>query len=261
VVQYVVEELARAGMKHILFITGPGKTTIENHFDRNNELIQILRETGKEDLLAELSFERGQIQYFYTRQHQQLGLGHAVACAQSFIDNKPFAVALGDSIIGINEKADILRRMNECFVQNDAEAVIAFEKVPQDKVHQYGVAKPKDGGDHFELTDVIEKPGIEEAPSNLAIAGRYIFSPSIFEALQQIQPGRGGELQLTDAIRLVIQDGGKVYGVRLRDDEIRYDVGTFESYFRVFVEFALADKKYGDSLRKYLVKHHNDHHS
>ena len=261
VVQYVVEELTRVGMQRILFITGQGKASIENHFDLNSELIQILRETGKEDLLAELSFERTRAQYFYTRQRQQLGLGHAVSCAQPFVGSQPFAVALGDSIIGINAQSDVLRRMSECFFQRHAEAVIAFGAVPREKVHLYGVASPKSDDEIFELADVVEKPATEEAPSNLVIAARYIFAPGIFEALEKIQPGKGGELQLTDAIRLVIKGGGKVYGVRLRSNEIRYDVGNFDSYFRAFVEFALADKKCGASLRQYLETLLNDHHS
>ena len=157
VVQYVVEELARVGMQRILFITGPGKASIENHFDINAELIQVLRENGKEDLLAELSFERAPIQYFYTRQRQQLGLGHAVSCAKPFIGRQPFAVALGDSIIGINAQSDVLRRMTACFVQKGAEAVIAFGEVPSSKVHLYGVADPKEDGEYFELADVIEE--------------------------------------------------------------------------------------------------------
>ena len=252
VVQYVVEELARVGIERILFITGPGKASIENHFDLDNELIQILRQNGKEDLLAELSFERAPLQYFYTRQRQQLGLGHAVACARPFVDAQPFAVALGDSIIGLNAQSDVLGRMTRCFLQKKAEAVIAFTEVARDRVPYYGVAKPKDEGDVFELEDVIEKPRIEEAPSNLVIAARYIFAPSIFKALEQIQPGTGGEYQLTDAIRMVIQGGGKVYGVRLDANEHRYDVGNFDSYFRAFVEFALTDEKCGPALRKYL---------
>jgi len=252
VVQYVVEELARSGMQRILFITGPGKASIENHFDLNAELIQVLRETGKEELLAELGFDRAPLQYFYTRQRQQLGLGHAVSCAEPFIGHQPFAVALGDSIIGLNAGSDILDRMTKCFVEKKAEAVIAFTEVPRDRVPYYGVAKPRQDSETFELEDVIEKPGAAEAPSNLVIAARYVFAPSIFEALGQIQPGSGGEYQLTDAIRLIIQGGGKVYGVRLRADERRYDVGNFESYFQAFVEFALADKKCGPSLRDYL---------
>ena len=252
VVQYVVEELARVGMQRILFITGPGKASIENHFDLNAELIQVLRENGKEDLLAELSFERAPIQYFYTRQRQQLGLGHAISCAEPFIGNHPFAVALGDSIIGLNAKSDVLGRLTKCFVEKKAEAVIAFTEVPRNRVPYYGVAKPREDGDCFEIEDVIEKPGVEEAPSNLVIAARYVFAPSIFKALGQIQTGVGGEYQLTDAVRLIIQGGGRVYGVRLRADERRYDIGSFDSYFRAFIEFALADKKCGPALKKYL---------
>ena len=252
VVQYVVEELARVGMQRILFITGPGKASIENHFDLNAELIQVLRENGKEDLLAELSFERAPLQYFYTRQRQQLGLGHAIACAEPFIGNQPFAVALGDSIIGLNAQSDILGRMSNRFVENKAEAVIAFTEVPRDRVPYYGVAKPRTDSDFFELEDVIEKPSIDEAPSNLVISARYVLAPSIFEALGQIQPGSGGEYQLTDAIRLIIQGGGKVYGMRLGADEHRYDVGNYDSYFQAFVEFALADERCGPALRKHL---------
>jgi len=252
VVQYVVEELARGGMRRILFITGPGKASIENHFDLNAELVQVLRENGKEDLLAELSFDRAPIQYFYTRQRQQLGLGHAVSCAEPFIGNQPFAVALGDSVIGLNAESDIIDRMTKCFVENKAEAVIAFTEVARDRVPYYGVAKPREDSDIFELEDVIEKPSVDQAPSNLVIAARYVFAPAIFEALGQIQPGSGGEYQLTDAIRLIIQGGGKVYGVRLRPHERRYDVGNFDSYFQAFVEFALADEKHGPALRDYL---------
>ena len=252
VVQYVVEELAHVGMQRILFITGPGKASIENHFDLDNELVALLRQNGKEDLLAELSFDRAPLQYFYTRQRRQLGLGHAVSCAHTFVGNQPFAVALGDSIIGLDARADILERMTRCFLEKKADAVIAFEEVAREKVPFYGVAKPKEDGDNFELEDVIEKPLADEAPSNLVIAARYVFSPSIFEALEQIKPGTGGEYQLTDAIRLVIRGGGKVYGVRLDGNERRHDVGNFDSYFRAFVEFALADEKCGPKLRAYL---------
>ena len=253
VVQYVVEELARVGMKRLLFITGPSKTSIENHFDLNAELVQTLRENGKEDLLAEFVFERAPLQYFYTRQRQLLGLGHAVLCAEPFVGDQPFVVALGDSIIGLNAQSDVVRRMTECFDEKHADAVVAFEDVPPADAHLYGIAKPRNGaGDVFEVADVIEKPNAEEAPSTLAIAARYVFSPNIFDALQHTKPGKGGEIQLTDAIRLVIQNGGKVYGVRLRQGERRYDIGNFETYFRAFTEFALADEKFGPAYREYL---------
>jgi UTP--glucose-1-phosphate uridylyltransferase len=251
-VQYVVEELTRAAIKQLLFITGPGKTSIENHFDLNSELVQTLRETGKEELLAELEFERAPVQFFYTRQRQLLGLGHAILCAQPFVGNLPFVVALGDSIIGLHAQSDIVARMTECFAETGADAVIAFEQVPRDELHQYGVAKPKTSGDVFELADVIEKPAPHEAPSDLAVAARYVLSPVIFEALRQTPPGKGGEIQLTDALRRLIREGRKVYGVRLRAGEQRFDIGNFDAYFRAFVEFALADEKYGESLREFL---------
>lgn len=258
VVQYVVEELTRVGMERILFVTGPGKTSIENHFDLNAELIQTLRETGKEELLADLYFERMAVQYFYTRQRQLLGLGHAVACARPFVGVQPFVVALGDSIIGMNAESDIVRRMTACFAANDADAVIAFEAVPQADVFRYGIAKPKAGNPisdpYFALEDVVEKPEVNEAPSNLAIAARYVFAPSIFAALDRTRPGKGGEIQLTDAVRLLLREGGKVYGICLGETEKRYDIGNFESYFRAFVEFALADERHGVNIRRYLAE-------
>jgi UTP--glucose-1-phosphate uridylyltransferase len=252
VVQYVIEELTRMGTRQVLFVTGPGKASIENHFDLNSELIQTLRDTGKEELLAELEFERSAVQYFYTRQRQLLGLGHAVLCARSFVGRRPFIVALGDSIIGMHAESDVIRRMSRCFMERDAVAVIAFEEVPLEDVSSYGVASPKTAGDVFELADVIEKPSPEEAPSNLAIAARYILSPAVFDALERQAPGKGGEIQLTDAIRALIREGGKAYGVRLTGGERRYDIGNFDAYFQAFVEFALADPKHGAALRRHL---------
>jgi len=252
VVQYVVEELTRVGMKRVLFITGPGKASLENHFDLNSELIQTLREAGKEDLLAELEFERAAVQYFYTRQRAVLGLGHAVSCARALVGRQPFVVALGDSIIGMHAESDVVGRMTRHFVDNHAAAVIAFEEVPDDEVSNYGIARPRTNGDVFEVADLVEKPDRHEAPSNLAIAARYVLSPLIFDALDRTPPGRGGEIQLTDAIRSVLRDGGRVYGVRLHANERRYDIGNFESYFEAFVEFALADAKFGPALRRRL---------
>ncbi len=260
VVQYVVEELTRVGMKRLLFITGPGKTSIENHFDLNGELIQMLRETGKEDLLAEFEYERAPVQYFYTRQRQLLGLGHAVLCAQPFVGDQPFVVALGDSIIGVNAQSDVVRRMAQCFDDKQAAAVVAFEEVPRTEVHNYGIAKPKEDGEIFRVEDVIEKPSTDEAPSNLAIAARYVFAPAIFDAIQRTHAGKGGEIQLTDAIRLIIREGGNVYGMHLRGGERRFDIGNFDSYFRAFVEFALADEKHGAPLRQHMEQLLHEYH-
>jgi UTP--glucose-1-phosphate uridylyltransferase len=253
VVQYIVEELAQSGVKRLLFITGPGKTSIENHFDINVELITTLRETGKEELLEELDFERQQLQYCYTRQRKQLGLGHAVLCARPFVGAQSFVVALGDSIIGLHAQSRIVERMIEEFERSRAEAVIAFEEVPAAEVVNYGIARPRDSaGTVFELADIVEKPGVAEAPSNLAVAARYVFSPRIFELLDVTRPGKGGEIQLTDAIRALIHQGGKVLGLRLNEGERRFDIGNFQSYFEAFCEFALADPRYGPGLAHYL---------
>jgi UTP--glucose-1-phosphate uridylyltransferase len=131
--------------------------------------------------------------------------------------------------------------------------VIAFEEVPLDEVSQYGIAKPKTDDELFEIVDLVEKPSPREAPSNLAIAARYVLSPAIFNALAQTKRGKGGEIQLTDAIRAVIRNGGRAYGVRLRPGERRYDIGNFEAYFQAFVAFALADPKCGPALRRHLL--------
>jgi UTP--glucose-1-phosphate uridylyltransferase len=255
VVQYIVEELALSGIRRLLFVTGPGKTSIENHFDLNAELIAYLRETGKEELLEELDFERQGLEYFYTRQRKQLGLGHAVLCARPLVGEQPFVVALGDSIIGLHARSQIVRRMIAEFERSGAAAVIAFEEVPPDDVIHYGIAKPKEkGGSVFELADVIEKPAVREAPSNLAVAARYVFAPGIFPLLADTQPGKGGEIQLTDAIRALIRKGGMVLGMRLAPGERRFDIGNFDSYFQAFCEFALADPRYGTALREHVAR-------
>jgi UTP--glucose-1-phosphate uridylyltransferase len=252
VVQYVVEELAACGVRRLLFITGPGKTAIENHFDIDAELIGHIRESGKEELLADLAFERESIEYFYTRQRRQLGLGHAVLCAAPMVGDQPFVVALGDSMIGRNRPSNVVRRMCDAFESRQAAAVIALEEVPPEEVIHYGIARPAAAGDLFELDDLVEKPSVAEAPSNLAIAARYVFSPLIFEYLSKTRPGKANEIQLTDAIRAMIQDGKRVLGLRLAADEPRYDIGNFESYFQAFLDFALADPQYGEHIRRHL---------
>jgi UTP--glucose-1-phosphate uridylyltransferase len=251
----VVEELARCGIGRLLFITGPGKTAIENHFDIDAELVANLRETGKEELLEELAFEREDLEYFYTRQRRQLGLGHAVLCAEPVVGRQPFVVALGDSIIGLHAQSTVVRTMIHEFEAQKADAVIAFEQVPPAEVIHYGIAKPRQNGEQaFELDDLIEKPDVHEAPSNLAVAARYVFSPAIFDYLKRTPPGKGDEIQLTDAVRLLIRDGGRVLGVSLAEDEKRFDIGNFESYFEAFVEFALSDPVYGAALGERLAQ-------
>lgn len=254
VVQYIVEELEKNEFNRILFITGAGKHSIENHFDYDPVLIRYLREGGKEELLEELEFEQKDLRFFYTRQRTQAGLGDAIMHAQEFAGRAPFAVALGDSILGRHAQSQTLSRMREIFLDNSCAAIIAFETVPMDEVHQYGIAAPEtppQPNEAFTLRDVIEKPARGEAPSQLAIAARYIFSPAIFDALSETKPGKGGEIQLTDAIRLLIRSGEKVLGLSLPPGETRYDIGNFESYFQAFIEFALTDPQLGAKMRDF----------
>jgi len=251
IVQYIVEELSLCGMDRFLFVTGRGKSSIEDHFDIDADLIRSLRESGKEDLLSELEFERLGANYFYTRQHQQRGLGDAISYAENFSGNEPFVVALGDSIIGRHEPSRIVERLIQAFEAAGASCAIAVEEVPLDQVSMYGVVKPASDADVFEVLDLIEKPASSEAPSNWAIAGRYVFSPSLFDAIRRTGLDHRGEIQLTNAIRLMLGEGQKVVAVRLPAHEKRYDIGNFESYFETFVEFALTDPVYGEKLRQH----------
>ena len=256
VVQYVVEELTRCGLNRLLFVTGPGKTAIENHFDIDAELVAHLRETGKEELLAELAFEREDLEYFYTRQRRQLGLGHAVLCARAVVGDQPFVVALGDSIIGLNAQSRVVRVMIDQFEESGVDGVVALEEVPPEDVIRYGIAVPRGAAaEVFELEDIVEKPALGQVDSRLAVAARYVFSPRIFDCLENTPPDHRGEIQLTDAIRMLIQQGRRVLGVRLSQGQTRFDIGNFESYFQAFVDFALADPQYGEPLRQHLREH------
>ena len=176
-------------------------------------------------------------------------------CGRPVVGDQPFVVALGDSMIGLHAQSNVMRTMIEHFESGGVEGVVAFEEVPPKDVVQYGIAEPRNGraDDVFELVDLIEKPAVTEAPSNLAVAARYVFGPSIFDYLARTRPGKGNEIQLTDAIRTLIRDGGKVLGVRLPPGERRFDIGNFESYFAAFAEFALADPQHGPALREQLT--------
>jgi UTP--glucose-1-phosphate uridylyltransferase len=252
IVQYIVEELHLCGLERALFVTGRGKSSIEDHFDDDPNLIRILRETGKEELLEELQYERVGVNFLYTRQRRQRGLGDAVLCAEHFTGNEPFVVALGDSIIGRHKPSMIVQRLIAAFEAREASCAIAVEEVPRDQVSMYGIVKPSSDSEVFEVNDLVEKPAPEAAPSNWAIAGRYVFAPSLFEAIRRTDFDHRGELQLTDAIRLMLRNGERIVGVRLPREEKRYDIGNFESYFETFVEFALTDPAYGPRLRQHV---------
>jgi UTP--glucose-1-phosphate uridylyltransferase len=255
IVQYVAEELVANGVDQILFVTGRNKSSIENHFDLDPELLRVLKETQKKELLDELQFEDLNTHYFYTRQRMQKGLGDAILCGETFAGEQPFVVALGDSILGLNAQSQTLAKMVELFENRSASCVIAVEEVPREDTPHYGVIEPGevvDGG--IRIVNLVEKPKPEDAPSNLAIAGRYIFSPIIFDMIRAIAPDKRGEVQITDAIQRLCDEGRRVLAVQLPAGEKRYDIGNFPSYFETFVEFALADPLYGAEFRDKLKR-------
>lgn len=253
IVQYVAEELAANGLDHILFITGRNKSSIENHFDLDPGLVRTLSESKKQDLLDELQFEDLRTQYFYTRQRMQKGLGDAILCGEKFAGEQPFVVALGDSIIGLHGQSNAVARMTELFETRGASCVIAVEEVPREETSHYGVIEPAaDGEGALRVVNLVEKPDPSAAPSNLAIAGRYVFSPIIFDMIRTVKPDKRGEIQLTDAIQRLCEEGRRVLAFQLPPEEKRYDIGNFPSYFETFVEFALADPAYGPALRRKL---------
>ncbi len=181
----------------------------------------------------------------------QRGLGDAILCGENFAGEEPFLVALGDSILGLHAKSTVVARLADVFESQQASCVVAVEEVRREETGFYGIVHPETrAGDSFRVVNLIEKPKPEDAPSNLAIAGRYIFSPLIFDMIRRVTPDKRGEIQLTDAIQLLCEEGKRVMAVRL--GEKRYDIGNFPSYFESFVEFALADPLYGDEFRKIL---------
>jgi UTP--glucose-1-phosphate uridylyltransferase len=255
IVQYVAEELVANGIEQILFVTGRGKTSIENHFDHDPELARLLAAANKRELLEELSAVELDAKFFYTRQRLQKGLGDAVLCGEHFAGEEPFVVALGDSIIGLNAGSRSVSRMAELFQERHASCVLAVEEVPPEETVRYGIIEAADGeGDVFRVANLVEKPPPGRAPSNLAIAGRYVFSPLIFDMIRRVQPDSRGEIQLTDAIQLMCEEGRRVLALKLPPAEKRYDIGNFGSYFATFVEFALADPHYGPGLRETLER-------
>ena len=252
VVQYVVEEIINADVPQILFVTGRKKTAIEDHFDPDAELIKKLKESGKSSLLKDLEYEKDVSDFYYIRQSVQAGLADAIKLGRNFVGQEPFIVALGDSIIRSSDSNNLLKRMVDMHLKTNSACTIAVEEVPKNEVYKYGIIELKDKGS--EVKDLIEKPEIGKAKSNLAIAARYVFNPVVFDFIDKTMPDDGGELQITDSIRLMLQNGHKVHCVKLVDGEKRYDIGNFESYFKAFIDFALLDDKYGYLLRQHLIQ-------
>jgi UTP--glucose-1-phosphate uridylyltransferase len=260
VVQHVVEELQAAGLRQILVITGIRKRSIEDHFDSDAELISSLEQAGNEAVLADLAFLQGKSRFFYTRQSTPRGLGHAISLGADFADSDDFVVALGDSLIAAEDQdpAAPLRAMVQAHHDLGAAAFVAVEKVPREEVFRYGIvsieAAEPPPGEPVRMVDIVEKPPVGTAPTTLAVAARYVFGSAIFDALSRTLPDRRGEIQLSDAIKVLIQQGQPVYAWLLSPEQRRYDVGNFESYFRTFVDFALADERYGYLVRKYIKR-------
>lgn len=248
-IQYIVEEAVGAGADNILIITGRNKRAIEDHFDRCIELEAFLQEKNKPDMLECVLETSDLADIHYFRQKEQLGLGHAVNCASKFVGQDPFAVLLGDDII-VNEPS-CLEQMIQIYKEVGA-AVIAVQEVPMEEVSRYGIIEPLEAeGPVIKVKDLVEKPNPADAPSNLAVIGRYILVPEIFSILDVVTPGAGGEIQLTDALRILARKR-KVYAYKFRGR--RYDVGDKIGFLQATVEFALAREDLGLPFRRYLQK-------
>jgi UTP--glucose-1-phosphate uridylyltransferase len=251
-IQYVVEEAVRAGIDDILIITGRGKRSLEDHFDRSIELEVALEASGKEDQLNEVRSLADLADIHYVRQGEALGLGHAVAVARKHVSDEPFVVMLGDDIM--NDRSTVLEDMIDVYGQTGA-SVVAFKAFPSEEISSYGCADPDPeptGRDNLvRLRGIVEKPRPEDAPSDLAVMGRYLFTPEIFDALDRTKPGVGGEIQLTDAIAILLAEQ-PVYGFVF--DEGRFDIGKKLDYLRATVELALDREDLGPEFAEFLAE-------
>ena len=248
VIQDIVEEALQSGIEEILIITGHGKRAIEDHFDTNIDLELQLRQQGKDQLLH-LVQDISSINIHYIRQKHMRGLGDAIRCAESFIDNEPFAVLLGDDVV-YNPEQPALKQMMDAFSRLGA-TMLGCQEVPQELVSRYGIVQgqPTDDDRVVKLIDMVEKPAVDEAPSRLAALGRYILTPDIFEILRRVQPGKGGEIQLTDALRLMA-DREAVYAYTFSGRS--YDTGNKLGFLKATVEYALRREDLGEAFREYL---------
>ena len=248
-VQYAIDEARAAGIKEFIFVTSRGKGALEDYFDLAPQLEQELRKKGKDELLQILkstNMDSGEIAYL--RQHKPLGLGHAVWCARHLIANEPFAVLLPDDVIAADKPC--LAQMVEAFEETQGNVVAAME-VPEDKASAYGVLDIKeDMGRIVSTKGMVEKPALGDAPSNLAVIGRYILTPKVLQKLNKKKTGAGGEIQLTDAIAAAREDGDEVYGYRFEGD--RFDCGSKAGFLQATVSFALAREELRDDLYRYI---------
>lgn len=253
-IQYVVEEAVAAGLDDVLMITGRSKRSLEDHFDHAVELEQALEAKGDDDRLARVQASTALGDIHYVRQGNPRGLGHAVLCAKRHVGAEPFAVLLGDDLI--DERDPLLRTMLEVQAEHGG-SVVALMQVPHEQTGMYGCAAVDDAaseGDVVRITGLVEKPDPSEAPSDLAIIGRYVLHPAVFDVLERTEPGRGGEIQLTDALQVLAgadpADGGGVHGVVFRGR--RYDTGDRLDYLKAVIRIASDRDDLGPDLREWL---------
>jgi UTP--glucose-1-phosphate uridylyltransferase len=249
IIQYVIEEAVAAGITQIIIVTGRGKNAIEDHFDVSYELEKLLEERGKTELLDQVRTISNMISVSYVRQKETLGLGHAVLVAKDLVGDEPFAVMLGDDII--DAAVPCMRQMVEVFERHEG-PVVAVHQVPRDEISAYGViaGQPEPTNDRlFRVSDMVEKPKREDAPSDLAIIGRYILTPDIFGILERTPRDKGGEIQLTNGIR-VLAERRPVYAYRFEGR--RHDAGNKLGFLKATVEFALKRDDLGGPFREYL---------
>ncbi|RXS15612.1 UTP--glucose-1-phosphate uridylyltransferase GalU [Staphylococcus saprophyticus] len=244
-IQYIVEEAVEAGIEDIIIVTGKHKRAIEDHFDNQRELEMTLEEKGKSDLLQSVKYSSNLANMFYVRQKEQKGLGHAIWTARQFIGNEPFAVLLGDDIVQADTPA-IKQLMNE--YETTGKSIIGVQQVNENETHRYGIVDPEESYNKlFSVNKFVEKPEIGTAPSNLAIMGRYVLKPDIFDYLERQEIGRGGEIQLTDAIENLNSEDC-VYAYNFEGE--RYDVGEKIGFVKTTIQFALKD----DYMKKEITE-------
>lgn len=247
-IQYIVEEAIESGIEDIIIVTGRNKRAIEDHFDKSVELEMMLEEKGNTQLLEIVQSVSNLADVHYIRQKQPLGLGHAILCARKFIGDEPFAVLLGDDILQSSPPG--LKQMMDVYEQTET-SVIAVQEVPWADVSKYGIISPATGYPNYRLIeDLVEKPDRDQAPSNLAVIGRYIIMPEIFRILERQEPGRGGEIQLTDALRVLNKEQQMAaYLMQAK----RYDVGDKLGYIEATIELALQRPELQEQVKAYLL--------
>lgn len=242
-IQYIIEEAVESGIEDIIIVTGRNKRAIEDHFDKSAELEQMLIQKGSSELLEIVQSVTRLVDVYYVRQKEPLGLGHAVYSARKFIGNEPFALLLGDDII--KSEPPCLKRMMDLYEEKET-SVIAAQEVPWEDVNKYGIISP--GAENY-IEDLVEKPDVGTAPSNLAVIGRYIIEPEIFSILENLEPGRGGEIQLTDALRILNRQHSMV---SYKQEGRRFDVGDKMGYIEATIEFALSRDDLAPQMKAYI---------